>query len=81
MVGEAEKYAHRSADAARFYPELWSSTSLAIIAVLTHRTGVLCLDKTFDLIEGHPPRAVQQISLAKRLSALSRKSVSKTHRA
>jgi arylsulfate sulfotransferase len=25
-----------------------------MIAVLTHRTGVLCLDKAFDLIEGHP---------------------------
>jgi len=35
-------------------PELWSSTSLAKIAALTHRTGNLCLDKAFDLIEGHP---------------------------
>ena len=28
---------------------------LAKIAVLKHRTGNLCLDKVFDLIEGHPP--------------------------
>ncbi len=25
-----------------------------MIAVLTHRTGELCLDKDFVLIEGHP---------------------------
>jgi hypothetical protein len=40
MVGEAY-WSHRLADAARFYPELWSSTSLAMIAALTHRTGEL----------------------------------------
>ncbi|MHB1700712.1 MAG: hypothetical protein ACYCSN_11385, partial [Acidobacteriaceae bacterium] len=27
---------------------------LARRAALTHRTGDLCLDKPFDLIEGHP---------------------------
>jgi len=35
-------------------PELWSSNPLARRAVLSHRTGDLCLDKAFDLIEGHP---------------------------
>jgi hypothetical protein len=37
-----------------------------MIAVLTHRTGVLCLDKAFDLIEGCP-----NSSISRRLAALS----------
>jgi hypothetical protein len=36
------------------FPELWSSTSLANQAVLTHRLEKLRLDKAFSLIEGQP---------------------------
>jgi len=35
-------------------PELWSSTSLAFTRCSHHRSGELCLDNAFVLIEGHP---------------------------
>jgi len=36
-----------------------------MIAALTHRTGNLCLDKPFDLIEGHPCPVVRRRRRAK----------------
>ncbi|MHB1702085.1 MAG: hypothetical protein ACYCSN_18520, partial [Acidobacteriaceae bacterium] len=36
---------------------------LARRAALTHRTGDLCLDKPFDLIEGHPAPGLEGVGL------------------